>query len=77
MRRALLVPLPFVLLACHPRYRTETLGHGTAVTTDAAATAAPGGGGVTVPAPGLHDVSWSIRVPRAMRVAWTISRWRW
>ncbi|MCB9560876.1 MAG: hypothetical protein H6708_10755 [Kofleriaceae bacterium] len=65
------------LTACHPRFRRETLGTGTAVLAAPGGggdgpSAAPGGGGVTVAAPGTHEIRWAIQVPRAMRVGWTI-----
>lgn len=60
MRRLALLLL--LLPACAPRYRTETLGAGTA-----------GGAGVAVSEPGAHTVTWAVSTPRALRLHWVVT----
>lgn len=59
MRRLALILL---LPACAARYRTETLGTGTA-----------GGAGVTITSAGDHTVAWTVSTPRALRLDWAVA----
>jgi len=61
MRRLALLLL-LIAPACAARYRTETLGSGTA-----------GGAGVTLSRPGLHTVTWAVTTPRALKLRWSLA----